>query len=59
MEEILGFYEDSEDVRGKENCRERMIHYYGIFLALLTLLTVCFLLFLPAEMHSVHFSIFS
>lgn len=31
-----------------------MIHCSGIFLALLTFLTVCFLLFLPAEMHSVH-----
>lgn len=34
-----------------------MIHCSGIFLALLTFLTVCFLLFLPAQMHSVHFFI--
>lgn len=34
-----------------------MIHCSGIFLALPAILTVCFFLFLPSEMHSVHFFI--
>lgn len=34
-----------------------MIHCSGVFLALLTILTVCFFLFLPSEMLSAHFLI--